>query len=82
MKSCYNTNYPFLNNTKDLDPSYKTDLDLWCCFGSKKLRLITEEIRYNYFLPSSLLCMKYYVLKFATSSKGGIIILIPPHLYS
>ena len=22
------------------------DLDLWCCFGRKKLRLITEEIRY------------------------------------
>ena len=36
----------FLNNPKDLDPSYKTDLDLWDCFGRKKLRLITEEIRY------------------------------------
>ena len=42
---------PFLNNPKDLDPSYicKMDLDLWDCFGRKKLRLITEEIRYlNY----------------------------------
>ena len=27
---------PFLNNPKDLDPSYKTDLDLWDCFGRKK----------------------------------------------
>ena len=34
---------PFQNNPKDLDPSYKmdldlwkTDLDLWDCFGSKK----------------------------------------------
>ena len=27
---------PFLNNLKDLDPSYKTDLDLWDCFGRKK----------------------------------------------
>ena len=26
---------PFLNNPKDLDPSYKTDLDLWDCFGRK-----------------------------------------------
>ena len=26
----------FLNNPKDLDPSYKTDLDLWDCFGRKK----------------------------------------------
>ena len=37
---------PFLNNPKDLDPSYKMDLDLWDCFGRKKLCLITEEIRY------------------------------------
>ena len=27
---------PFLNNPKDLDPSYKTDLDFWDCFGRKK----------------------------------------------
>ena len=27
---------PFLNNLKDLDPSCKTDLDLWDCFGRKK----------------------------------------------
>ena len=26
----------FLNNPKDLDPSYKMDLDLWDCFGQKK----------------------------------------------
>ena len=36
---------PFLNNPKDLDPSYKTNLDLWDCFGRKKLHLITEEMR-------------------------------------
>ena len=35
---------PFLNNPKDLDPSYKTNLDFWDCFERKKLRLITEEI--------------------------------------
>ena len=35
MKVCYNTNLPFLNNPKDLDLSYKTDLDLWGCFGGK-----------------------------------------------
>ena len=46
MKFCYNTNFtlPFLNNPKDLDPSYKTDLDLWDCFERKNLCLITEEI--------------------------------------
>ena len=25
--------FSFQNNTKDLDPSYKTDLDLWYCLG-------------------------------------------------
>ena len=28
---------PFLNNPKDLDLSYKTDLDFWDCCGRKKL---------------------------------------------
>ena len=37
---------PFLNNSKDLDPSSKTDLDILDCFGREKPRLITEEIRY------------------------------------
>ena len=37
---------PFLNNPKDLDPSNKTDLDFWDCFGRKKHRLISEEIWY------------------------------------
>ena len=35
----------FLFNPKGLDPSYKTDLDFWNCFGRKNLRLITEEKR-------------------------------------
>ena len=30
---------PFLNNPKDLDPSYKTDLDILNYFESKKLCL-------------------------------------------
>ena len=29
---------PFLNNPKDLDPSYKMDLDFWDCFGRKKAK--------------------------------------------
>ena len=36
MKFRYNTNFTLLNNPKDLDPSYKMDLDLWDCFGRKK----------------------------------------------
>ena len=39
---------PFLNNPKDLDPSYKMDLNFWDCFGRKKHCLISEEIRYAY----------------------------------
>ena len=27
----------FLNNPKNLDPSYKMDLDFWDCLGRKKL---------------------------------------------
>ena len=37
---------PFLNNPKDLDLSYKIDLDFLDCFGRKKLCLIIEEIWY------------------------------------
>ena len=36
----YKTQFFFLpNNTKDLDPSYKTDLDLWDGLGRVKLAL-------------------------------------------
>ena len=32
MKFCYSTQVlPLLNNPKDLDPSYKMDLDIWHC---------------------------------------------------
>ena len=31
----YNTNLPFLNIPKDLDPSYKTDLDFWVVLEGK-----------------------------------------------
>ena len=33
--SCY-MSFTFLNNPRDLDPSYKTDLDFWYCFARKK----------------------------------------------
>ena len=31
--------FPFQNNPKNLDLSYKTDLDLWDCLGRVKLRV-------------------------------------------
>ena len=42
MKFCYNTSFTLPKNLKDLDPSCKTDLDLWDCFGRAKIRFITE----------------------------------------
>ena len=46
MKFCYNTSLPFLNNPKDLDLSYKTDLDFFGLFWMEKdLCLISKEIQ-------------------------------------
>ena len=42
---CYNTILTFLNNPKDLDPSYKMDLDIWNVLEGKKIHLKAEEIR-------------------------------------
>ena len=38
----YKTVFPFQNNPKDLDPSYKMDLDLWDCLGSVKTRITAK----------------------------------------
>ena len=48
MRFCYILQvFPFLNNPKDLVPSYKMDLDFWDCCGRKKLCLIINEIWYS-----------------------------------
>ena len=36
--------FSFQNNPKDLDPSYKTDLDLWDCLGRVKVVLLQNFI--------------------------------------
>ena len=33
---------PFVNNSKDLNPSYKMELDFFNCFGRKKKTLSTD----------------------------------------
>ena len=33
MKFCYNVHLFLPEQSKDLDPSYKMDLDFWECFG-------------------------------------------------
>ena len=36
MKVCCNTSSTFLNNPKDLDPSYKTDYSFWIAWKKKR----------------------------------------------
>ena len=55
---------PFLNNPKDLDPSYKMDLDLWDCLGRKKTLSYNQRNTINYlFYPflSGALFEVYFV---------------------
>ena len=35
VKFCYKMGFPVQNNPKNLDPSYKMDLDIWDCFERK-----------------------------------------------
>ena len=37
--------FSFQNNPKDLDPSCKTDLDLWDCLGMGKIDIIAKFYR-------------------------------------
>ena len=46
MQFCCNKGLTLPKQSQDLDQSYKMDLDFWDCFGRKKHRLISEEIRY------------------------------------
>ena len=39
--------FPFKNNPKYLDPSYKTDLHIWDCFRRKKTNLKAELNKIN-----------------------------------
>ena len=47
---------PFQNNPKDLDPSYKTDLDLWDCFGRKKNPSYIQGNTVALFLRNNIFC--------------------------
>ena len=42
ISSVIRRSFSFQNNTKDLDPSCKTDLDLWCCLGMGKIGIIAR----------------------------------------
>ena len=44
MKFCYNMSLTLLNNPKDLDPSYKMDLDFLDCLRRKNPELQIEGV--------------------------------------
>ena len=47
MKFCYNKSFTQLNNPKNVDPSYKTYLDCWDCFGREKKELCLKLKKYG-----------------------------------
>ena len=47
MQFCCNTGFTLPKQSQRSRSSDKTDLDFWDCFGRKKHRLISEEIRYS-----------------------------------
>ena len=57
---------PFLNNPKDLDPSYKMDLDLWDCFGREK-----KSLSYNRRNTVTINIGHYTIFSFLYESKGS-----------
>ena len=59
----------FLNNPKNLDPSYKMDLDFWDCFVRLKLCLINEEMQY-YLSCSGIVKFSGFAL-LCDSAEGG-----------
>ena len=36
VKLCYKTSFSLPQQSQELDPSYKTDVDFWIVFGSEK----------------------------------------------
>ena len=42
----YKTEFFFLNKSKDLDSSYKTDLDLWDCL--ERVKLVSQLLQQNF----------------------------------
>ena len=57
MKFCYNTSFTLPNNPKDLDPSYKMDLEFWDSFGWEK-KQNKRTIAVLYHSPETLLPIK------------------------
>ena len=56
MKFSYKIGFSLQSNLKDLDPSHKTDLDLWVWFKGRK----PPSENYRYGIPSLLANMSTY----------------------
>ena len=75
---------PFLNNPKDLDPSYRMDLDFWDCFGRKKTlsykrRNTVSGLSYG-FVPLKLVSKWNLVYCYTNTSKRVSILVLKSHL--
>ena len=53
---------PFLNNPKNLNQSYKRDLDFWDCFGRKKNYTLLLK-KYNILEDGSEYCCKVVAIQ-------------------
>ena len=77
---------PFLNNPKDLDPSYKMDLDFWDCFGRKKILSYKQRntvgkknyIRFHLIWSSAfnIVSLQWIVISLRTCYLNMVIIII------
>ena len=66
----------FLNNPKDLDLSYKTDLDFWGCFGGKKNSVLKPK-KYvkDANVENGWVIMRFVQTYFLFQSKMGCLLL-------
>ena len=49
---------PFLNNPKDLELSYRTDLDFWDCFRRKKNSVLKDRNTVDFIISQTARCSK------------------------
>ena len=58
----------FQNNLQNLDPSFKTDLDFWDCFGGEKPMTYYKEIQLFITENSDSIKQLYYAVQYTYPS--------------
>ena len=64
---------PFLNNPKNIDPSYKTDLDFWPCSGRKTEKygtLTVLTVLLKHCVPLGRKCLQHLIREINASVQG------------